>query len=116
MASSNSDIVPDDDDREWPAWFPENPYFRSAFPMTTREYTTALPDHLLRTAISGCVGRWVFQATRRRFMAAWRERQNELEHQIEKALGTYPEHWDIDADHDALAQHIAAELRKTGDG
>lgn len=116
MTGSNSDILPDDDDRDWPAWFPENPYFESAFPMTTKEYAKALPDKLLRTAISGCVGRWVFQATRRRFMAAWRERQGDwLESRIVSALESYGETVDED-EHGALANHIAAELRKTDDG
>ena len=36
-----------------PHWWPECPYFESAFPMTIDEYVAAVPDPQLRTAISG---------------------------------------------------------------
>jgi len=40
-----------------PAWWPDNPYPESMFPMTDDEYVKAIPDPKMRTAISGCLGR-----------------------------------------------------------
>ena len=50
--------------------FPENPYPESIFPMTEDEYIKFIPDPHNRTAVSGCVGRFVFEATKRRFLEA----------------------------------------------
>lgn len=50
--------------------FPENPYPESIFPMTEKEYVKEIPDSHKRTAISGFMGRYVFEATRRRFLNA----------------------------------------------
>ena len=36
---------------------PSNPYSKDVFPMTIKEYAKLIPDHKLRTAISGCLGR-----------------------------------------------------------
>lgn len=38
----------------------DNPYPKWLFPMTTKDYVKAIPDPKLRTAISGCIGRWVW--------------------------------------------------------
>ena len=52
------------------ACFPENPYSKSVFPMTEDEYVKEIPDPHTRTAISGFMGRFVFEATKRRFLKA----------------------------------------------
>ena len=52
------------------ACFPENPYPKSVFPMTEDEYVKEIPDPHTRTAISGFMGRFVFEATKRRFLEA----------------------------------------------
>lgn len=38
----------------------KNPYPETIFPMTVKGYCEAIPDKTLRTAISGCLGRWAF--------------------------------------------------------
>ena len=43
-----------------PDWWPENPYPEDIFPMTTKDYVEAIPDPKLRTAVSGCIGRWAW--------------------------------------------------------
>lgn len=40
-----------------PYWWPNNPYPDIIFPMTVDEYVKEIPDKLLRTRISGCLGR-----------------------------------------------------------
>ncbi len=40
-----------------PAWWPENPYPKSVFPMQDEEYLKIVPDPHVRTALSGCLGR-----------------------------------------------------------
>ena len=45
---------------EMPLRRPENPYPKDIFPMTTTEYVEAVPDDNMRTAISGCIGRYVW--------------------------------------------------------
>ncbi|KAF0148764.1 MAG: hypothetical protein FD143_2846 [Ignavibacteria bacterium] len=52
---------------------PENPYPESVFPMTEDEYVEAIPDPHKRTAISGFMGRYVFEATKRRFIESIKE-------------------------------------------
>jgi hypothetical protein len=44
---------------------PENPYPEIIFPMTTKDYAKAIPDPMTRTAISGCIGRWAFDMTKK---------------------------------------------------
>ena len=58
-----------------PMWWPKNPYPESVFPMTDEEYIKAIPDPVLRTAISGYSGRWVFEMASRMFYKAWREHE-----------------------------------------
>lgn len=41
-----------------PPWWPQNPYPEDVFPMTVDEYVKAIPNKKLRTAISGCNGRF----------------------------------------------------------
>lgn len=45
---------------EKPDWWPENPYPEIVFPMTFDEYVKALPDPVLRSAVSGHLGRWAW--------------------------------------------------------
>jgi len=40
-----------------PSWWPKNPYPQDVFTMTDAQYAEAIPDHDLRTAISGYNGR-----------------------------------------------------------
>ena len=40
-----------------PDWWPKNPYPEDVFPMTREDYVLYAPDPLLRTALSGCLGR-----------------------------------------------------------
>jgi len=47
-------------DGSWPEWFPNNPYPAAIFPMTAVEYKKAVPDDMSRTAVSGHVGRAVW--------------------------------------------------------
>lgn len=103
----------DDDGREWPGWFPENAYFKSAFPMTSKQYAEDVPDERLRTGISGCVGRWVFQATRRRFLSALREWQEDwLKDKIHEALKSYRGPQSLGM----IASHVSEELQKMDNG
>lgn len=60
-----------------PEWWPKNPYPKSVFPMTDDEYIKAIPDPVLRTAISGYSGRWVFEMADRMFYKAWKEHEEE---------------------------------------
>jgi hypothetical protein len=40
--------------------WPDNPYPEKIFPMDMDRYVKAVSDPVLRTAISGCIGRWVW--------------------------------------------------------
>jgi len=42
---------------------PGNPYPEDIFPMTIQDYAKAVPDPNLRTAISGCIGRYMYDTT-----------------------------------------------------
>ena len=55
------------------ACLPENPYPESVFPMTEEEYVKVIPDPRTRTAISGFMGRFVFEVTKRRFIEALKD-------------------------------------------
>ena len=57
-------------------WWPENPYPENIFTMTMDEYVAAVPDGALRTAISGCLGRYFWD------LASW---------EILRAIKTYLE-------------------------
>jgi len=56
-----------------PAWWPENPYPESIFPMTGDEYVQAIPDPQLRTAISGSLGRLFWNVASEAIWAAYLE-------------------------------------------
>ena len=47
---------------------PENPYPKDLFPMTTEDYAKAIPEPNMRTAVSGCIGRWMFDLNKRVFL------------------------------------------------
>lgn len=57
-----------------PYWWPECPYPGSVFPMTTEEYMRAIPDHKLRTAISGYLARFGWEKAEE---AIWRKIKEE---------------------------------------
>lgn len=40
-----------------PEWWPTNPYPESVFPMPEERYPEIVPDPVLRTALSGMLGR-----------------------------------------------------------
>ncbi len=61
---------------EKPAWWPQNPYPETIFPMTVDEYVKEIPDELLRTRISGCLGRLFWEIASTSIMEAY---QNNLE-------------------------------------
>ena len=54
-----------------PDWWPENPYPADLFPMTVEEYVAAIPDKKLRTAISGCIGRWAWDVASDAIWEKW---------------------------------------------
>lgn len=56
-----------------PEWWPENPYPESIFPMTPEQYSKAIPDEKLRTAISGHLARFGWNVARRQFLAVFKE-------------------------------------------
>ena len=63
---------------EFPDWWPENPYPKSLFSMTAEEYAAKVPDNDTRTAISGLVGRVVWNTAARSILNALKC-QKELE-------------------------------------
>ena len=40
-----------------PTWWPDNPYPVDVFPMSDEQYPKIVPDPIVRTALSGCMGR-----------------------------------------------------------
>ena len=43
--------------KNFPEWWPENPYPEDIFPTTSKEYADIIPDPATRSAISGMLGR-----------------------------------------------------------
>jgi len=62
-----------------PKWWPENPYPKDIFPMDDDEYVKAIPDPVLRTAVSGCVARWAWDVASKTIFKAYCEELQELE-------------------------------------
>lgn len=60
-----------------PVWWPKNPYPKSIFPMTSKEYVAAIPDEDLRTAISGLLSRRAWGMASGQIQGAL-EKRNEL--------------------------------------
>lgn len=44
-----------------PEWWPENPYPESIFTMTINDYVRIISDKDIRSAISGCLGRFFWE-------------------------------------------------------
>ena len=53
--------------------FPKNPYPEDIFKMTEDEYIEAIPDPYLRTAISGFMGRFVYNAIKKHYLENLKE-------------------------------------------
>lgn len=62
----------------YPTWFPECPYPADIFPMTAEQYTAALPDGNLRTAISGYLGRLFWGIAERNMAQALGDRVEDM--------------------------------------
>ena len=60
-----------------PDWWPENPYPESIFPMDRKEYSRIVPDPLLRTALSGCLGRMFWDIASDMIYRRYQERLEE---------------------------------------
>ena len=56
---------------EKPDWWPKNPYPKNIFTMTIEEYVLAVPDKTLRTAISGCLGRYFWEMVSEDIWEKW---------------------------------------------
>jgi len=54
---------------------PENPYPKDIFPMEIEDYVRAIPDDMLRSAISGCLGRWAWDVA---YDMIWRNIESEF--------------------------------------
>lgn len=59
--------------KEHPEWLPENPYPEELFPMSIDDYVKAVPDGVLRTAVTGCIGRWAFDVAARMIVRQLKE-------------------------------------------
>jgi len=69
-------------DHTKPEWWPENPYPESIFPMTTKDYVIAIPDPKLRTAVSGCNGRFFWNLASKMIWESLKEHLKDLEKEV----------------------------------
>lgn len=65
-------------DEKKPDWWPECPYPEDIFPMTTDEFVKAVPDGKLRSAISGCVGRFAWRCAENMIWDRWRQHVKDM--------------------------------------
>ena len=57
-----------------PDWWPENPYPSDLFPMEREEYATIVPDPIRRTALTGMLGREIWEIASEMIWSRIRER------------------------------------------
>lgn len=72
--------------RDYPFWWPENPYPEEIFPMTEEDYVKYVPDAEERTAMSGCLGRLFWDIASKSILDAYLSHEPPIEQtELEKA-------------------------------